>query len=217
MGPSGWFVPALQEGCYTRTMNEGFFTPPQGLCGLWHQGGRATSVRERQRPDWTGIPGPGCNGAWRQAQQRPSVLEGWPRGWSWGTGQLGRSRASPGSTALHAGPPCVWAEGPTAPPAESPGSLPCSESCWGRGRGVPKAHRESEKQEGKEVERRVRHEGSHSLRMKLSSLVPGGIIVLFAFCRRNFSWPAPPGSPAHLTRNPLLSSTHTPQCSTNVY
>lgn len=35
--PSGWLIPALQEGRYTRTMNEGFFTPPQGLCGLWHQ------------------------------------------------------------------------------------------------------------------------------------------------------------------------------------
>lgn len=85
--------------------------------------------------------------------------------------------------------------------------------CQGAHRGVPP---QSEKQEGKEVERKLRH-GSHSLRMTLSSLSMGGIIVLFAFYRRNFSWPAPPGSPAHLTCNPLLSLTHTPQCSMNVY
>ena len=41
-------------------------------------------------------------------------------------GQAGwGSRESPGPEALHADPPSVWGEGPTAPPADPPGSLPC--------------------------------------------------------------------------------------------
>ena len=41
-------------------------------------------------------------------------------------------------------------------------------------RGPWGAPSQSEKQEGKEVERKVRHDRRHSLRMKLSSLSLGG-------------------------------------------
>ena len=53
-------------------------------------------------------------------------------------------------------------------------------------RGPWGAPSQSEKQEGKEVERKVRHDGSHSLRMKLSSLSLGGSKCFLLFTEGTF-------------------------------
>lgn len=99
-----------------------------------------------------------------------------------------------------------------------PGSLRAGRLLLGEGRRCAKGPSEesppqSEKQEGKEVERKLRH-GSHS--QDEAVLCPWGDHSAFAFLKELFlastSWISCPSS-----HNPLLSPTHTPQCSMSVY
>ena len=106
VGPSGWLVPALQEGCYIHKMNEGFFTPLHGLCGLWHQGGRATTVKDK---DQTGqaSQGQAATGPGDKLSRDPQSLRAGPVGGVGGqAGWGGPGRAQAPQPCMQVRPVC---------------------------------------------------------------------------------------------------------------
>lgn len=126
---SGWLIPALQEGRYTHTMNEGFFTPPQGLCGLWHLVDVLPQCEKDKDQMGQASQGKAATGPGDKLSRHPQSLRAGPVG------------AVQGKPRLQ-GPACRSAlcvgRGAHSSSSRPPGSLPCPESCWGRRRGVPR-------------------------------------------------------------------------------